>query len=77
MSDSRLAKDQVEKIVKADLQRHYPDIKHMEFRIIRLRERLKPEWWVEVVIVLEDSTTRTVFYRLDAGSGEIKEYRVR
>jgi len=75
MNGSRLTRDQIEEIVKADLQKHYPEIEAMEFTLIKIEERSN-EWWVSVYIVPKYRRGRMVFYRLDAETGEIKEYRV-
>lgn len=69
-----LDKDQVEAIVRGDLEKKYPGMKKFEFRTVEPYNQFK-EWWLTGHFFTSDDNLRGFFYRLDAKTGEIKAYR--
>lgn len=70
-----IRKNQVEEIVHGDLKEKYRNMKAFEFRVVELREFLK-EWWATGVLKTENDLFRGFFYRLNAETGEIVEYKI-
>jgi len=75
MSQEFLSHDQVEDLVKKDLQRRYQNLKYLEFTHVELLERFK-EWWLFGIIEVPLGF-RSFMYILDAKTGEIKSFEVR
>jgi hypothetical protein len=69
----KVDKDYVEKVVKEDLSKKYPDITEFEFLSVSRRLR----WWIAMgVFSTSRKFSRMFVYAIDEETGEIVDYSV-
>ena len=79
MSKPKISKDQAEAIVKQDIKTHYPDFTDLLISSVQLKEGFfKGSWEIRGTVSSKQfGGSRTLGYKLDADSGEIRFYEVK
>ena len=78
MSKQQINKDMVEAIVKQDAQFHYADLENFELSSVQKKGGLLHDHWeIEGKLITKHyGGARSVKYKVDASTGEIREYSV-